>query len=130
MSGPNQMMPNRPPMNANNPMGSQLRGQMSGGMMTSPSGPMTGNRMPTPPNQVFNQPNNDGGANNSGPGGMPVTSSGPNNEMLREALKQPTGGNPGMIRPNMMNPNTSMNNSGKALTDHVRVRQTFWLVKF
>ena len=109
------MMPNRPPMNANNPMGSQLRGQMSGGMMTSPSGPMTGNRMPTPPNQVFNQPNNEGGPNNSGPGGMPVTSSGAN-EMLRKTLEQPPGGQ-GMIRPtnSMMNPNTSMGNSGKAL---------------
>ena len=95
---PGMIQTTRPPI-PNNPMGGPMRGPMPN-MMATQGG--MGNRMPTPPNQVFNPPNNDGGVNPSGPG-MPVSSSGETN-LLREKLNQP----PTMIRaPNMINSNNT-----------------------
>ena len=79
--------------------GGPIRGPMGQGQMTSPVG-MMGQRMPTPPN--FNTPNND--VNNSGVN-MPVTSSGANDNILRQTLDKPV--NPGMAnRQNL--PNNAM----------------------
>ena len=71
----------RQPMNPQ--MGGPQRPGMPNNMASPPMGGAPGQRMPTPPNQMFND--------------MPVSSSSSSSEILRKHLDQPSAG---LIRPN------------------------------